>query len=95
MSDLNQRVEAMYRSDVRGALVFIILLWVVVLFVLGMSWPHIPDSGVRVVALLSAAAVLVFNTASIVAMLRNYAADKDFIYGLDIKMLDEARRQKG
>ncbi len=49
----------------------------------------------RIVALLSAAAVLVFNTASIVAMLRNYAADKDFIYGLDIKMLDEARRQKG
>lgn len=95
MSDLNQRVEAMYRSDVRGALVFIILLWVVVLFVLGMSWPHIPDSGVRIVALLSAAAVLVFNTASIVAMLRNYAADKDFIYGLDIKMLDEARRRKG
>jgi hypothetical protein len=95
MSDLNQRVEAMYRSDVRGALVFIILLWVVVLFVLGMSWPHIPDSGVRIVALLSAAAVLVFNTASIVAMLRNYASDKDFIYGLDIKMLDEARRRKG
>lgn len=92
MSDLNQRIEAMYRGDVRGALAFIIVLWIVVLFVLAMSWPFIPDSGVRIVALVAAAAVLIFNTASIVAMLKNYAADKDFIYGLDIKHLDEMRK---
>lgn len=85
----------MYRSDVRGALVFIILLWIVVLFVLGMSWPHIPDSGIRIAVVLAAGAVLIFNTASIAAMLRNYASDKDFIYGLDIKMLDESRKQRG
>lgn len=91
MSDLDQRIEAMYRSDVRGAWSFVTALWVVVLFVLIMSWPHIPDSGVRIVVLIAAAAVLIFNTASIMAMVRNYAADKDFIYGLDIKMLDEAR----
>jgi peptidoglycan/LPS O-acetylase OafA/YrhL len=95
MSDLNQRIEAMYRGDVRGALAFIVVLWIAVLFVLFMSWPHIPDSGVRTVVVLAAAAVLIFNTASIAAMLRNYAADKDFIYGLDIKMLDESRRNKG
>lgn len=95
MSDLNQRIEAMYRSDVRGALVFIILLWIVVLFVLGMSWPHIPDSSIRIAVVLAAGAVLIFNTASIAAMLRNYASDKDFIYGLDIKMLDESRKQRG
>jgi hypothetical protein len=28
-------------------------------------------------------------------MVKNYAADKDFIYGLDIKMLDESRKAKG
>jgi hypothetical protein len=95
MSDLNQRIEAMYRSDVRGAWAFVVVLWIVILFVLFMSWPHIPDGTVRIVALLAAAAVLIFNTASILAMVRNYAADKDFIYGLDIKLLDEARRQKG
>jgi len=95
MSDLNQRIEAMYRGDVRGAWAFVAVLWIAVLFVLFMSWPHIPDSGVRIVVLLAAAAVLIFNTASIAAMVRNYAADKDFIYGLDIKMLDESRRNKG
>jgi hypothetical protein len=94
MSDLDQRIEAMYRSDVRGAWSFVAALWVAVLFVLFMSWPHIPDSNVRIVALLAAAAVLIFNTASIAAMVKNYAADKHFIYGLDIKMLDEARKNK-
>jgi hypothetical protein len=84
----------MYRSDVRGAWAFILALWVAVLFVLFMSWPHIPDSTVRIVALIAAAAVLIFNTASIAAMVKNYAADKEFIYGLDIKMLDEARKHK-
>ena len=95
MSDLNQRIEAMYRSDVRGAWSFVAALWVAVLFVLFMSWPHVPDGGVRIVVLLAAAAVLIFNTASIAAMVKNYAADKHFIYGLDIKMLDEARKSKG
>ena len=95
MSDLNQRIEAMYLADVRGAWTFVALLWIAVLFVLFMSWPHIPDSGVRIVALIAAAAVLIFNTASITAMVKNYASDKDFIYGLDIKMLDEANKRKG
>ena len=95
MSDLNQRIEAMYRGDVRGAWAFVAVLWIAVLFVLFMSWPHIPDNGVRIVALIAAAAVLIFNTASIAAMVKNYASDKHFIYGLDIKMLDEANKRKG
>lgn len=93
MSDLDQRIEAMYRSDVRGAWTFVAVLWVTVLFVLAMSWPYIPDGNVRLVAALAAAAVLIFNTASITAMVRHYASDKHFIYALDIKMLDEARQQ--
>ena len=92
MADLNERIESMYCSDVRGAWTFVVLLWIVILFVLIMSWPHIPDAGVRIVSLLAAAAVLIFNTASIAAMVKNYAADKHFIYGLDIKTLDEANK---
>lgn len=92
MSDLNQRIEAMYRSDVRGAWLMIAALWITILFVLFMSWPYIPDSGVRTVVVLAAAAVLIFNTASISAMVKNYAEDKAFIYGLDIKHLDESKK---
>jgi hypothetical protein len=39
--------------------------------------------------------VLVFNTAAIMAMLHHYREDRDFMYGLDIKFLDEARAAKG
>jgi hypothetical protein len=95
MSDLNQRIEAMYRSDVRGAWLMVCVLWIVILFVLLMSWPYIPDSGVRTVVVLAAAAVLIFNTASISAMVKHYAEDKHFIYGLDIKHLDESKNMKG
>ena len=49
MSDLNQRIEAMYQSDKRGAWLLVALLWITILFVLFMSWPYIPDAGVRVV----------------------------------------------
>jgi hypothetical protein len=95
MSDLNQRIEAMYQGDKRGAWLLVALLWIAILFVLFMSWPYIPDNGVRIVVLIAAAAVLIFNTASIAAMVKNYEEDKAFIYGLDIKNLDEARKMKG
>ena len=94
MSDLNNRIEAMYQGDRRGAWLFVAALWVVILFVLLMSWPHIPDQGVRVVVVIAAAAVLIFNTASVAAMLRHYAEDKEFIYGLDIQHLDAMRKER-
>ena len=94
MSDLNQRIEAMYRGDKRGAWLFILFLWITILFVLFMTWPYIPDAGVKVVVVLAAAAVLIFNTASIAAMLKHYEEDKEFIYGLDIKHLDESRKNR-
>lgn len=89
MSDKKTRIETMYRNDVRGAWAFVVVLWIAIVFVLAMSWPYIPDSGVRIVALVAAAAVLVFNTASIAAMVKHYAEDKEFIYGLDISHLDK------
>jgi MFS superfamily sulfate permease-like transporter len=94
MSDLNQRIESMYQSDVRGAWILVALLWIVILFVLLMSWPYIPDNGIKIVVAIAAAAVLIFNTASVSAMVKNYAADKEFIYGLDIKNLDASRQNK-
>jgi hypothetical protein len=45
--------------------------------------------------LFAGAVVLVFNTAAILAMLRHYREDRDFMYGLDLKFLDEARGKRG
>jgi hypothetical protein len=36
----------------------------------------------------------VFNTASMVAMIRSYSKDKEFIYREDILNLDRNRRQR-
>ena len=93
MADLNQRIEAMYRGDCRDAWTLIAILWIAILFVLFMTWPYIPDSTVRIVVLIGAAAILIFNTAAIAAMVKHYAEDKEFIYGLDIKHLDAMRKQ--
>ena len=97
MSDLDQRIETMYRRDKLWAWTIVFVLWVATLAVLILSWPFIPDNGVRLVAAFGAGAVLVFNTASIAAMLNHYAEDKEFIYGLDIKGLDamQARKARG
>ena len=85
----------MYRSDVRGAWLLLGLLWLVVLFILYMSWNLIPDGTVRIVSVLSALVLLIFNTASILAMVKHYAEDKNFIYGLDIKTLDAIKQARG
>lgn len=94
MADLKQRIESLYRSDVRGATILIVLLWATILFVLFQAWAFIPNGGVKTVLVLAAGAVLVFNTAAILAMLKNYKADKEFIYGLDIKHYDATRNRQ-
>jgi hypothetical protein len=91
---LESRIDAMHGRDRVGALAFVIVLWVVILFTLISIWPDITNAGIRTILVISAALVLLFNTASIVAMLRHYASDKHFIYGLDLKHLDEMRRAK-
>ena len=91
---LDARIDRMHQGDRRGALAFVIALWLTVLFALFTVWPLIGDGGIRIVLAISAVLVLAFNTAAIVAMLRHYHDDKSFIYGLDIKHLDEMRRRK-
>jgi hypothetical protein len=94
MADLKQRIESLYRSDVRGAVIMVVVLWVTILFVLFQTWPFVPDQGIKTVLVIAAAAVLIFNTAAILAMIRNYKVDKDFIYGLDIKHYDANRNRR-
>jgi hypothetical protein len=94
MADLNQRIEAMFQRDKLGAWSIVILLWLATLSVLFLSWPHVPDGRVRIVLVIGAVAVLIFNTSSIAAMLKHYHTDKQFIYGLDIRTLDALKARK-
>jgi hypothetical protein len=89
--DLNQRIEAMHKRDVLVAWAFVIGLWCAMIFVTIATWDLAPNGAARILLLVGGAIVLIFNTAAILAMLRHYREDRDFIYGLDIKFQDEAR----
>lgn len=91
MTNLDQRIEAMHRSDTRIAWAFVVGLWCAVIFVAIATWDLAPNATARILLLIAGAVILVFNTAAILAMLRHYREDRDFMYGLDIKFLDAAR----
>lgn len=95
MGDLNQRIEAMHRRDVLVAWAFVIGLWFAVIFVALATWNLAPNGTARTLLLIGGAIVLLFNTAAILAMLRHYREDRDFMYGIDIKFLDEAKGRRG
>ncbi len=91
MSDLKQRIEAMYQRDLIIVYAFVIGLWFAVIFVMVVTWNLAPEGPWRTILMIGGAAVLLFNTASMSALVKHYKEDKDFIYGLDIKHLDEMR----
>ena len=95
MSDLTERVEAMHKRDVLIAWAFVIGLWLSMIFVAWATWDLAPNSTARVLLMIGGAVILLFNTAAIMKMLSHYREDRDFIYGLDIKFLDEARGRRG
>lgn len=84
----------MHRRDVLVAWAFVIGLWFAIIFVALATWDLAPTSGARTLLLIGGAIVLIFNTAAILAMLKHYREDRDFMYGLDIKFLDEAKGRK-
>ena len=91
---LDARIDRMHQRDLKGALAFVIGLWITILFALFTMWPLIGEGMIRIVLAIAAVLVLAFNIAAIMAMLRHYHDDKAFIYGLDIMHLDEMRRRK-
>jgi len=95
VGDLNKRIEAMHNRDVLMAWAFVVGLWCAMIFVAIATWDLAPSGGARILLLIGGAIVLVLNTAAILAMLRHYREDRDFMYGLDIKFSDEARGHKG
>lgn len=94
MSDLASRIGAMHRRDVMVAWAFVLGLWFSIIFVAWGTWSLAPSGTARVVLLIGGGIVLLFNTAAIMAMLRHYREDRDFMYGLDIKFLDASRELK-
>jgi hypothetical protein len=88
---LQRRIDAMFARDRIWAFGFVIALWLVVGLVLLEVDPYITSDAIRYVSWISALILLIFNTASITAMVGHYSRDKEHIYGLDIRHLDAGR----
>ena len=90
---LEERIDRMHKRDRLGAIAFVVGLVVHHPVRAGRHLAALTNANIRNILIVSGAGVLVLNTAAIVAMLRHYHDDKHFIYGLDIKHLDEMRRR--
>ena len=92
--DMKIRIERMFAGDRLFAWAFVVVLWAVVLFVFVQIYAIIGGGPIATVLIIAGALVLLFNTAAIAAMIRHYSHEKSFIYGLDIRHLDEMRTAK-
>jgi hypothetical protein len=90
MLDMKQRIERLYRRD-QWIAVALVLALVATLWMVYWATGSFAAGNVRVVLAGSAGLLIVFNGASIWALLRHNREDKTFIYTLDIKHLDEYR----
>jgi len=88
---MQSRIIAMHRRDTAVAWIVVLGLWFSILYVAAVTWPLAPLPEMRVALLIAGSVVLILNTAAVLAMLRHYREDRDFMYGLDIQFLDEAR----
>lgn len=92
--NLRMRIDRMFGYDRLFAWIMVVLLWLTTLYVVFAVDHFVTDSTLSAVLYISALAVLIFNTASIFAMVAHYRNDKDHIYELDIRHLDAQRRAR-
>ena len=89
------RIHSMFSGDRIWAFGAVIVLWGTYLFVFWRLFNGgTSGEGVLEALAIAGGLVLLFNTASIGAMIKHYGEDKDHIYGLDIHYLDEMKRAK-
>lgn len=89
------RIDKMYSGDRFWALIALVTLWGTYAFVMAKVIPLLGSEDVLYVLGVGAGLVLLFNTASIWAMLSHYGEDKQNIYGLDLHYQDIASKSKG
>ena len=93
--ELQARIDAMCSNDRIFAYVLLAAAWIAIWFVVVQIADIAPPGAFPALVYVSALAICVFNTASIVAMVRHYQEDKNHIYGQDIAHLDANARHSG
>jgi len=91
---LQMRIDALARRDRLLAVAFTVFMWAAIVFVLVVACSVAPTAGIIVALVVSALLLGLFNTASMLALVRRYAANKDLVYRPDIENLDHMRRER-
>jgi archaellum biogenesis protein FlaJ (TadC family) len=90
-ASVRREMNAMFRRDRWMAIACVIALVIVLPFVYIALWNDMPGTATKVVLAASGVVLLVYNIASMVALVRNYARDRDFIYRRDVAHLRELK----
>jgi hypothetical protein len=86
---VQRQMETMFQRDRWMAIVSVVAMLVVLPFTYFAVLDNMPGTGVKVVLAVSCVVLLVYNVASMLALVRNYRRDKDFIYRRDVAHLSE------
>ncbi|MFV0369314.1 MAG: hypothetical protein ACK5KM_12720 [Hyphomicrobiaceae bacterium] len=92
-SESDPRIDKMFRNDSIWAVVAVLALWALYGFVFYelVQTAGVEDTTILTVLAIGGSLVVLFNTASIFAMIKHYSEDKQHIYGLDVHYIDLAR----
>ena len=85
------QMESLHKRDLAMAIAFVVGLLVVLPFLIIVLWSVMPDAGTKVLLVVAVVVLLIYNVASMLALVRNYRRDKNFIYRRDVAHLRELR----
>jgi hypothetical protein len=83
------QMDTMYQRDRWMAIAMVVAMLIVLPFVYIALLGNMPGTGTKLVLAASGVVLLVYNIASMLALVRNYRRDKDFIYRRDVAHLRE------
>ena len=94
---LESRIAVQARRDRVLAITFTLLMWVVLVFLFVTASAVAPHGAIIVVLAVATLLLGLFNTASVLALLRCYAENRELIYRPDVLILDRlhAERESG
>ena len=86
---VQRQMDSMFQRDRWMAIASVVAMLIVLPFVYFAVLDNMPGTGTKVVLAAACVVLLVYNVASMLALVRNYRRDKDFIYRRDVAHLTE------
>ena len=83
------QMDTLYRRDRWMAITSVVAMLIVLPYTYIALLDNMPGTGTKVVLAAACLVLLVYNVASMLALVRNYQRDKDFIYRRDVAHLSE------